>query len=188
MLFISIYNQTIFMYINKTKIYSNLLSLNELKQHLRIDESDSSYDAEISRLIKVAISEAETFVQRDIAPTTTTIEDYKIYSSYYEVMEPNISLIGVTSITSTNVSTTGITPNQVFKNLMSTFLKFDSSLNAEQLIIKYSSGFMVLPDDIKHAIKIKVTEYFDADRSGYVMNNQVNTKAFMRLLANHFNY
>lgn len=170
------------MYISKAKTYTNLISLTEVKQDLKIHESDDNSNAELQRLIKVALTEAEKFTSCDIVPTINTLEDYCIYGCWYEIPEPSVGIIGVSAFTETNIMTV-ITEYTIYKFNNFTYIKFNSSLNAHKLIIKYSSGYSTLPDDIKHAIKLKIGEYFDIDKNGYVPNNMQKSKAFERLLS-----
>lgn len=45
-----------------------------------------------------------------------------------------------------------------------------------------------LPASIKHAILLKIGEYYDQDRSGYVIGSMKESKAFDRLLTPHIKY
>ena len=170
------------MYISKTKTYTNLISLTEVKQDLKIHETDDNSNAELQRLIKVALTEAEKFTSCDIVPTINTLEDYCINGCWYELPEPTISILGISALTETNIMTI-ITGYTQYKYNNFTCLKFNQSLNAHKLVIKYSAGYSTLPDDIKHAIKLKIAEYFDIDKNGYVPNNMQKTRAFERLLS-----
>ena len=170
------------MYISKIKTYTNLIPLTEVKQDLKIHESDDSSNAEISRLTKVALMEAEKYTSMDIAPTINTLTDYCIYGCWYELPEPNVTILGISAFTETNVMTivTGYS-QYLFNNF--TRLKFNPSINAHRLVINYSAGYATLPDDIKHAIKLKIGEYFDVEKNGYIPNTLIKSRAFERLLS-----
>ncbi|SKC53535.1 hypothetical protein [Ohtaekwangia koreensis] len=170
------------MYISKTKTYSNLISLTEVKQDLKIHESDDSSNAELQRLIKVALTEAEKFTSIDIVPTVNTLEDYCIYGCWYELPEPSINIIGISAFTESNIMTV-LTGYSLYKFNNFTHLKFNNSLNAHKLMIEYSAGYSTLPDDIKHAIKLKIGEYFDVEKNGYIPTNLQKSKSFERLLS-----
>lgn len=170
------------MYISKNKTYTNLISLTEVKQDLKIHESDDNSNAELQRLIKVALTEAEKFTSCDIVPTVNTLEDYCIYGCWYEIPHPSITISGVTAVTETNIATVTTAYTKYNYNNF-TRIKFSNSLNAHRLHIMYSTGYSTLPDDIKHAVKLKMGEYFDIDKNGYVPNNIQKSKAFERLLS-----
>lgn len=171
------------MFTSKTKSY-NTISLNEIKEHLRIDESDDSYNSELQQLIRVAISDAEKLTNIDIAPTVSLLEDYDVNGCYYRIDQPSIVIIGVSAVTSTNeVSVISGISQYKFHNY--TTIKFNSSIGADKLLVKYSSGFSAVPDLIKHAIKLKVGEYFDQDRTNTLPTSIQHSKAFERLLSSY---
>ena len=170
------------MYISKAKTYTNLISLTEVKQDLKIHESDDNSNAELQRLIRAALTEAEKFTSCDIVPTVNILEDYCIYGCWYEIPHPSITISGVTAVTESNIATV-ITAYTKYNFNNFTKIKFSASLNAHKLLIKYSTGYSTLPDDVKHAVKLKIGEYFDVDKNGYIPNNMQRSKAFERLLS-----
>lgn len=175
------------MYVTQTKSYNSIVSLNDLKQHLRIDENDSTYDAELIRLSKVAIIMAEKYTQADLSATVTLLEDYCINSNCYEVGESNINVIGITGATASDTFIVSDYSVQKFSSY--TRIKFNNNVKADTIKIRYSSGYSVgtFPIDIKHAILIKVAELFDVDRQNHIATNIKPSKTFERLLAPYVN-
>lgn len=169
------------MYKSKTKTYSNI-SLDEIKEDLRIAQSDNSYNGQITRLLKSAVDIAEKFIAQDIVPTTTVQEDYNINCSWYQINVPNIT---VTEILKDDV--TPITGYSLYKFKQYTLINFYNILTADKVKITYTSGSAVIPPSILRAISIKTAELFDADRSGYVNGAMKETKAFERLLSPYIN-
>jgi hypothetical protein len=174
------------MYTTKTKTYSGLLSLAEIKEHLHIDASDSSYDSELLRLTRTAISLAEKHCQIDLVSTTAVLEDYGVASWCYDIMESNISIAGITG--TTNDVSTAISSYEIQKYNSYTRLVFDSCISADKIVISYVSGSQSLPLEVIHAVKIKVGELFDIDRNGYTANTLKASRAFERLLAPYVNH
>jgi hypothetical protein len=182
------------MNISKTKNYNNLIPLSDIKRHLRIDESSSDYDQELRSLATVALTDVENYVQFDIVPTVSTIEDDCVFGYNYQLDEPNISLSGITAqtINSTNnqvISTTviDITNCRLIKGNQYTIVKFQTSIQADRFYIKYASGSTALKPNIKQAALLRIAYYFDLDKSGAVTTQIYNTKAFERLLTNESN-
>lgn len=172
------------MYTSKTKTYNNF-SISELKEDLRIHSTDSTYDSELMRILKASISIAEKTISGDIVPTTNTLTDYCIYGCYYQINEPNITISSITQTNQAGVQSS-VTGYTVYKFSSYTLLKF-TSLNAETLNIVYTSGYSVLPDDLKRAIVIKAGELFDIEKNGYVQSNMKESKAFMRIISPYTN-
>jgi hypothetical protein len=177
------------MFVTKTKNYSKI-SLDELKEDLRIDVSDDSYDSELLRLIKTAVGIAEKAISGDIVPTTNNLEDYLFCGSWYKIDDINISISSVqytNNILTTPISGT-VTGYSVLKFHNYALLKFFQPFTAEKLNIVYTSGYAnEIPADLRKAVIIKIAELFDVDKTGYVSNTLYSTKAFDRLIAPHIN-
>jgi hypothetical protein len=180
------------MIITKTKDYS-LFSVSEIKEQLAIFSGDSTYDNLIGRFIQAACSEAEGFIDNDIAKTVCVLEEasYICPFSYlsYELNENNIT---ITAITLTNGSTTRSlvsgTDYYVEKYNNYTLVKFVNGISGNVLKIYYSSGFQTaIPPAIKHAVAVRIGSYLDAERNEYVQNSMINNKAFYRLLSPYKN-
>ena len=176
------------MYISKTKTYSQL-SLSELKEDLRI--YDSSFDAELTRLIKSAVAYTEKQIQSDIVTTVNNLEDYDFNGSSFKINEPNIS---VTSIQVTNdVYSTPFSYNLsgdsyvIEKYNQYTLINFKNSVNAERINITYTSGLSSIPEDLKRAIFIMVGWLFDQDKNGVISSGVQETKTFQRLITHYIN-
>lgn len=164
------------MFISKTKSYTNLFSLNEIKEDLRIVESDNQYNNELNRLIKTAVSVAEKFIDNDIVPTVNVLEDYYFHGCVYQINQPSIT---ITSISADGNPVTGYT---VFKYNQFTQIKFKSAISCDKIIINYNSGSSTIDPHIYKAISIKVAELFDVDRNNYVNGSIRESKSFERLL------
>lgn len=171
------------MFISKVKSYNNI-SISEIKDALRIVNSDSTYDSELLSLIPVGVSAAEAFINRSIVYTINNIEDYNISGCYYCLSEPEIALSAITS-TSTDGTVTSIAISgvSIYKNVNTTILKFAQSLNAHKLNIVYTSGYSTeIPAPLRRSIIIKVKEFLDQSDT-YIPSSMVNSKAFERLLS-----
>lgn len=169
------------MYISKNKVY-NQFSIAELKNDLKIDQEDEEYTGELNRLLKTSVGVAEKYIGGDIVSTTNTLEDYYVNCSFYQINEPNITVSSVTLNDSTQV--TGFT---TLKFNQYTLIKFPVLVSADKISIVYSSGYASIPADIQRAILIKMGEFLDADKNGWISGSLKETKAFERLLNPYVN-
>jgi hypothetical protein len=166
------------MYLQKTKTYN--IALSEIKEDLRIADEDSSYDSQLSRLIKSAVHLAEAYTGFDIVPTTNILTDYDYYGCEYFINQPHAV---VNSIQVDGNPLTGFT---IQYNQLGTVLKFNTSVSASNLIITYTTGSIPQPD-VQRAISIKLAELFDVDVNGFTANVSA-TNAFERILGSHKNF
>lgn len=172
------------MNIATTKTYTNV-PLEELKEHLNFESSDTDYDSKLQRLIKAAVGSVEKDIGQDIAITTATLTDYCVHSSCYEIYEPGLTINSISATTSTGI-VTAITGYTVYNFSSYTHIKFNTSVNAETLQITYTSGMAEIPEDLKTAIFIKAGELLN-DVDGYTTNNVKETKAYRRIIAHYTN-
>lgn len=163
------------MKISKQKNY-NLITVDEVKQHLRIPLEDTSNDVYISTLIKAATRIAEEYIGDDIAETTTTIEDYDISDNNYVIHSPNAEILSISG------DTTEILNHSVYNFYNYSRVYFPEYITVKKLKLVYKSGNIENNFDIKHAILLKIGELYDVDRSNYTSNTMKETRAFESLL------
>jgi hypothetical protein len=179
------------MYISKTKTY-NILPLSQVKEDLRIAEDDSTFDNELSNLIKSAIAYTEKCVQSDLVPTVNVLEDYKFFGTAYRINESNITINSIT--VTNNIETTPVITSvsgssyYIEKYHSFTVIKFKTGINAEKISINYSSGYSVLPEDLKRAIILYIGYLLDVDKNLTVTSNFRDSKTFDRLIAYYTNH
>lgn len=180
------------MYIHKTKSYSNLIPLAEIKTHLRIDESNNEYDQELRTLSTVALSDAERFIDFDIVPTVSIIEDYEMNNcTKYQIHQPNIEVLGITGQTMTTGFTTVFTYTgecMIYRYNQYCVVELPTGFKGDKMIIKYRSGSSTLKPNIKHATLLRIGYYFDLDRQGGSIQAINNSKAWERLLTSDLNF
>jgi hypothetical protein len=139
-----------------------LITLDEVKRHLNIDELDTSNDEYLSDLIQVGVQFCENYINSDIALTKNTLSVYDFRGDRLKVDEGN--LITVSGLTGTTV-TYGL-----FDNIIDFNLYFDSFISSDtDLILEYYSGFSKssLPRPIQQSILIKIADLFDVERNNY---------------------
>lgn len=160
------------------------VSLNEVKQHLRIDLTNNEDDNYITNfIIKSATQKAENFIDKDIAYTTNvyTINDFN--GSYLKVLEGN--LISLDHIISD--SSTLLTYETLYTNEDNFEIDFGSTVDSEPLILQFTSGYDPddCPEPIKQAILIECGNLFDMERSSYSLSNIKKSDVFERMLMSY---
>lgn len=182
------------MYISKTKTYSNLIPLSEIKTHLRIHESDNQYDQELRNLTTVALADAERFLDFDIVPTVSIVEENNV-TNCYVVNQRAIHVNGISGITYNSTGSTlavELDSNDVrvdkYDQYSVLYFTIPAGSNINKMLISYNSGSSVLSPTIKMATLLRIAYYFDLDRSGASIQAINNSKAWERLLSHNLNY
>ena len=175
------------MNISKTKAYTQI-PLSELKDWLNIDESDSSSNGILTRLLKASIADAENYIQDDIILTTASLEDKNsvcaLSFAEYFINTTNVSITSIqysTTFQGTGLTTINSTDYTVEKYNSYSKIVFRNTFNCTRLVINYTSGWSSIPENVKTAIYMKAAALYDVERNGYTAN-VTNTKAFERLL------
>jgi hypothetical protein len=169
---------------NKTKTY-NQITLSESKQHLGYDTGDTTNDVYLIHLINTSTNIAEAEIGFDIAVTSNSLEDYDFLGSEYILHCKQPRSITMSGITQNNavVNLTALITPQYFENY--TNLILGQYYDFKKVLVSYNCGYTVLPENLKHAILLKIAELNDIDRSNYISNTQINSKAFERLISQY---
>lgn len=153
-----------------------LITLDEVKRGLRIDELDINEDQSISFYLKAAVNYCENYMNSDIALTKNTLTVYDFKGDRLRIDEGN--LIIVSGLTGTSIT------YGVFDNITDFNIYFDDYVSETDLTIGYYSGFesSTLPEIIKNYIIIKTGDLFDIERNSYTTSSyKVNDLAAMFL-------
>lgn len=142
------------------------ITLDEAKQHLRIDSGETSYDTEITSLIQTAYQICENYIAKDIAKTTTTLNIYDFSGSEIEIGEGNyISISGITDEDGNDLS---YVVKKVYNS--SFIIELDNDVNNKDITVVYITGYNEnkLPSPIKQAILMKISDLYDTERTSYI--------------------
>lgn len=170
--------------ITKTKtLYP--VSLDEVKQHLRIDLSNTEDDDYISKsIIKSATRKAENFIGKDIALTTV---EYKVYDFCGDsLFIPEGNLISLNYVISDASVAQSVSDVRAFDDRF--YFELSTSLESDPIVVQFTTGYTDtddVPEEIKQAIMIECGNLFDVERSSYVSGSMRKTDAFERLLMSH---
>jgi len=157
-----------------TKVKSDyIISLSEVKQHLRVDTEDE--DNYILQLIKASVNYAEQYIQKDIAVTANTLVIKSFSGSVIEVDEGN--LVSITSVKDEELTSYSESTHYELTKYDSHFeIDFSDSnvyFNDEDITLVFVTGYTLdtLPASIRQAIYIKVADLYDVDRTSYGFNS-----------------
>jgi uncharacterized phiE125 gp8 family phage protein len=170
-----------------TKVKSQYpLSLTEVKQHLRIDITNTEDDDYlVNNIIKSATRNVERYIDRDIAYTTNTLIIEDFYGDFLRVNEANL-------ISITDVSINGILYSDYELEIYNDHFNLDWDGNCKggedyTLVMHFITGYNPdnIPDDIKQAILIKCGDLYDQERNSYTYSNLKKSDAVERLLMSY---
>lgn len=171
---------------SKTKtIYP--VSIMDAKLHLRVDMDYTNDDGYILNIIKAATREAENYIGKDIAYTTTIASLHDFYGDYIRVNEGNFkSALEFISDTSANIQISG---TRAYHNYFEVFLgtQVSSTTKYTPAKLTYITGYTdeTCPDEIKQAILIKVGNMYDVDRQDDTPTYLKDGRASDNLLNSH---
>lgn len=177
--------------ITKSKSYDNIITLNDLKSHLRLDSGYTNDDQLLTTLIEVAMVEIENFLEADVVPTTITgvTTYFKDFQSVYT--ESPLNDILSISTTSNSVETP-ITSYQLLKKHDRFTIFFDTVYNVNELKVVFTAGFdpmattgvtnTNIPAPILQCLKIKVSDLYDNETNDYLLSAFKPNKVVERLL------
>jgi hypothetical protein len=175
------------MIINKTSKNYNQISVNEVKEDLAIALTDNTYDSQLRRFIKSAITEAEAFVDDDLVLTSNVKEESSHITPftfcYYDIGSVNTTISAITVTYNNVITILSASTYFIEKNNNFTRIKFLNPITGNVLKIYYQSGFSTLPETVKRAISVRCGDYLDMERNNYMPNTMIRSKAFERLLS-----
>ena len=178
---------------------SNLgVSLEEAKNYLRVDVSDTYDDNLITSLIKASTLKAEGILGTQLTDATY-LEALSGFKSQIELKAPlktvtSIKYYDVDNVLQTIANTNytvqiyGLNCKVVFNNdfeYPSTYYRDDS------VLIEYVSGYEVIPEDIKIWIQIQLATGYESREvfsDGYGTLKEINPKYVAQFLAPHRTY
>lgn len=161
------------------------VSLDEVKQHLRIDLNNNEDDDYIEKsIIKAATRKAENFIGKDIALTSSVYTTWDFVGQYLTIAEGNfVSLNEIITDSSTLITNYEVeSDNHAFQ------IDFLTSQLQDPLTLKYTTGYSDtddVPEEIKQAILVECGNMFDMERSSYTSNSVKKNDVFERLLMAH---
>lgn len=159
------------------------VNIEEAKRHLHLDIDFDKDDDYVSGLIEAATQKAEDYIGKDISYTDNTLTVYNFAGSGLMIPEGNF-LLFTSAVTDASVSVP-VEHTEIGYNRA--YVRFSNSIESNPLIIKYKTGYEpgTTPSIIKHAVLIKIGDFYDSERSSYIQSGVKNSGAFERLLDSH---
>jgi len=179
--------------IAKTKsIYH--LALEEAKSHLRLRDEFTNDDDQIIGLIKAAVEFVEGDIEKDIAYTANVLTRNEWGGSVIRVNEGN--LISISSITTTESGGSPVALSDYTTYVYRDYFKvdLDTAVSTDLLTVNFITGYAAdaIPWDLRQACLIKVSDFYDVDRSSSRFVTIKDTAAYDRIInrykAYYFDY
>ncbi|WP_192820178.1 head-tail connector protein [Rufibacter sp. LB8] len=155
------------------------ITLNEIKQHLRISPNYTDEDTQLITLLNVATSEAESFIDNNIAFKELESKIKNFESSEIEIEQGNLK--EVVSIMADNIA---ITDYELDINEFNFNISFSGNITASELVITYKAGTNETSKvhAINQAILIRIADRYEVTRSSYHTAGYNTNTAFESLL------
>ena len=175
--------------IAKTKsIYH--LALEEAKEHLRLRDAFVNDDKQIRRLIKAAVEFVEGDIEKDIAYTTNVLTRNEWGGSVIRVNEGN--MVSISSITTTESGGSPVTLSDYTTYVYRDYFKveLDADVSTDLLTVNFITGYAAdaIPWDLRQACLIKVSDFYDVDRSSSRFVSIKDTEAYERIIRRYKAY
>jgi len=167
---------------------SSVVTLQQAKQQLNIEEDFKDDDAHILFLINTATSMAEDFTGIDVAFTKNTQEFVDFIGG--SIIFREAPLVHVESITVTdNEGNEIIVPEEEYtiRTRRTDFMiEFENTISYDKVVVVFYTGFDIeeVPYQIQAAVLVKVNDLYDIERTSYIVgSNFKDNRTFERLLS-----
>lgn len=165
------------------------VSLSEAKKHLNIESDFTDDDSYITQLIKEATSNAENYIDGDIALTSNVYTEYDFGGSVITITVAPLIAVSAISYLDDNNDAVAIDPDdkdvaRVQKGLQKFKIILESVITTEELTVTFTSGYAAngAPEALKRAVLLQIGDWFDVERGSLVSKSFNNTDAFYRTL------
>lgn len=170
------------------KTYNNF-NLEILKDHLRVDINDD--DQYIEETYEDAISYIERLINKKIEQTTLQKTFYDFSGCKVRINQTNFLNVSAITYTDSNdqsqtIAVSGITIKE-FHNYFT--IEFPDSINAEELIITFQTGFLKnkIPKNLRRVILFAVKNFYDC-RDIQEKTSMKESAAFRNIISTETKY
>jgi len=155
------------------------ITLDDAKQHLRIDAGETFDDEQINQMIQQAVEIAENYIEKSIAVTTCEMTIYDFIGDVIRVPEGNY--LSVTSVKDGDDVEYDVEQVRIYDDHFE--IELDTPINVDSLVVTFETGYSVgsCPGPIKRAVLVKVADLYDTERGSYTLSLQ-NNKTFEMIL------
>jgi len=157
------------------------IKLHEVKKHLRMDADFVDDDAYLENLIKVAVTIAENYVEKNIAYTETQLRIDDFCDSWIKIHDGNFSSIkSILNASSVAISTSYTT----YKHDNFFQIEWLTTITSDPVYINYYSGYTddTIPAILKQAIFIIIADLYDSQRSNIDWQGYKDNKVWQTIL------
>ena len=174
---------------NNSTVKTDLIApIDEIKAHLRIDSDFTDDDGQLIDIFSDVLSEAEAVLGYDLSPTVNTLEIYEFLDSWLKINFMNISeLTSIKYLDSDDQEqTVTLGDCKIIKDEYFYFIELPNSIDSSKVTVVFKTGFSNYSDlsgRIKRAIFLRIADYYDIERGGYISGAFKDSGRFEKLLA-----
>ena len=167
------------------------VTLAEAKKHLNIETGFTDDDDYINQLIKEATSNAENYIDSDIALTSNVYTLYDFGGSVITIdVSPLISVSAVSYLDDDN-NAQALDPDdldvmRIQEGLQKFIIRLEDSISTtNKLTVTFTSGYATAsdcPEALKRAVLLQIGDWFDVQRGSLISKAFNDSDAFFRTL------
>lgn len=165
----------------------SLVTLAQAKKQLHIESDFTEDDDYITELIEVATEQVEADINSDILDTENTLIVETNFQSLIQIQQSPLRLFSKLEYFDgtewKTVDATDYTTETYFHYFE---VEINSQFSCEQLRFTFKTGYTAstYPKLLRHAALLRITDLFDNERQGYLMNVTPNS-AYYHLISKH---
>ena len=172
----------------KTKVTYHIL-LSDAKAQLNIEKDFKDDDDVITQMVKDATSDAENYMEHDVAKTTNVYEASDFYSNVITLLDtPFISLESISYLDAAGDSQSiTVADCTIKKALQKTLIVLpdEGILDTDLLTVNFTTGHLTastVKPNVHRAIMMRMSDYYDVNRGSMVSGAFKDSGAFERAL------
>ena len=167
------------------------VTLSEAKKHLNIETSFTDDDDYITQLIKEATSNAENYIDGDIALTSNVYTLYDFGGSVITIDSSPLISVSAISYLDDDGNAQAIDPDdtdvaRIQKGWQKFIIRLESAISTtDELTVTFTSGYTTAsdcPEALKRAVLLQIGDWFDVQRGSLTSKAFNDSDAFYRTL------
>ena len=165
------------------------VTLAEAKKHLNIETGFTDDDDYITQLIKESTSNAENYIDGDIALTSNVYTTYDFGGTLIQIDTAPLIAVSAISYLDDDNNAVAIDPDdldvvRIQKGIQKFNIILEEVISTDELTITFTSGYDSgkCPEAIKRAVLLQIADWFDVQRGSLISKAFNDSEAFYRAL------
>jgi len=167
------------------------VTLAEAKKHLNIENSFTDDDSYITQLIKEATSNAENYIDGDIAFTSNVYTLFDFGGSIITIDSSPLILVSAFSYLDSDNNATPLDPTdldimRIQEGHQKFIIRLENHISTtNELTVTFTSGYTTAadcPEALKRAVLLQIGDWYDVQRGSLISKAFNDSDAFYRTL------